>query len=105
MARRIARRASQTTPSSRSSSGNDLPSGPGRRRSNVARMSGILVAAVMSTMHYEGDVPAVGGDYQDVAIQVPAGTAKITLAHSDGSDCTILEWGVWGPDGYRGWGG
>lgn len=68
-------------------------------------MSGILVAAVLSTMHYEGDVPAAGGDYQDVAIQVPAGTAEITIAHSDGSDYTILDWGVWGPDGYRGWGG
>ena len=54
-------------------------------------MSGILVAAMLSTMHYEGDVPAAGGDYQDVAIQVPAGTAEITIAHSDGSDYTILD--------------
>jgi MYXO-CTERM domain-containing protein len=68
-------------------------------------MSGILVAAVLSTMHYEGDVAAAGGDYQDVAIAVPAGTVEISIAHSDGSDYTILDWGVWGPDGYRGWGG
>jgi len=68
-------------------------------------MSAIFVAAVLSTMHYEGDVPAAGGDYQDVAIAVPAGTAEITIAHTDGSDYTILDWGVWGPDGYRGWGG
>ncbi|HET9990661.1 MAG TPA: CehA/McbA family metallohydrolase, partial [Kofleriaceae bacterium] len=68
-------------------------------------MSGILVAAVLSVMHYEGDVPAAGGDYQDVAIDVPAGTVEIAIAHTDGSDYTILDWGVWGPDGYRGWGG
>src|SRR3954468_22525298 len=68
-------------------------------------MSGILVAAVLSTMHYEGDVAAAGGDYQDVAIAVPAGTVEISIAHSDGSDYTILDWGVWGPDGFRGWGG
>ena len=68
-------------------------------------MSGILVAAVLSTMHYEGDVPAAGGDYQDVAIDVPAGTVEIQIAHTDGSDYTILDWGAWGPDGFRGWGG
>jgi MYXO-CTERM domain-containing protein len=56
-------------------------------------------------MHYEGDVVAAGGDYQDVAVEVPAGTVEISIAHSDGSDYTILDWGVWGPDGYRGWGG
>ena len=56
-------------------------------------------------MHYEGDVPAAGGDYQDVAFTVPAGTVEIEIAHTDGSDYTILDWGVWGPDGFRGWGG
>ncbi len=68
-------------------------------------MSAILVAAVLSTMHYEGDVAAAGGDYQDVAIEVPAGTVEIEIAHTDGSDYTILDWGAWGPDGFRGWGG
>ncbi|MEO8842950.1 MAG: CehA/McbA family metallohydrolase [Kofleriaceae bacterium] len=68
-------------------------------------MSWIAVAAVLSTMHYEGDVPADGGDYQDVAITVPAGTVEIEIAHTDGSDYTILDWGAWGPDGFRGWGG
>src|SRR5450755_2665187 len=68
-------------------------------------MSWIAVALVLSTMHYEGDVPADGGDYQDVAITVPAGTVEIEIAHTDGSDYTILDWGAWGPDGFRGWGG
>ena len=63
------------------------------------------VAVVLSTMHYEGDVTAAGGDYADVAFEVPAGTAEIQISHTDGSTYVILDWGVWGPDGYRGWGG
>jgi hypothetical protein len=65
----------------------------------------MIFAAVISTMHYEGDVPAAGGDYQDVSIDVPAGTVEIEISHTDGSDYTILDWGAWGPDGFRGWGG
>ena len=68
-------------------------------------MLGVLVAVVLSTMHYEGDVGAAGGDYQSVDVVVPAGTVEISIAHTDGSDVTILDWGAWGPDGFRGWGG
>jgi hypothetical protein len=56
-------------------------------------------------MHYEGDVSASGGDYVDVAFVVPAGTQEIRIGHSDGSATDILDWGVWSPDGFRGWGG
>ena len=59
-----------------------------------------------STMtHVQGDVVAAGGDYVDVAFDVPAGTSEIRIAHSDGSITDILDWGVWSPDGFRGWGG
>ena len=68
-------------------------------------MSFIAVALVLSTMHLEGDVPVDGGDYVDVPFDVPAGPVEIEVAHTDGSADTILDWGVWGPDGYRGWGG
>src|SRR5262245_24601738 len=61
--------------------------------------------AVLTTMHFEGDVVAAGGDYVDVAFPVPANTKEIRVAHSDGSDADILDWGVWSPDGFRGWGG
>lgn len=61
--------------------------------------------AVLSMMHYEGDVAAGGGDYVDVPFVVPAGTREIRIAHSDGSTYDILDWGVWSPDGFRGWGG
>jgi len=61
---------------------------------------------VLSTMHYEGDVAAAGGDYLDVPFEVPAGTVEIQITHVDGSDFDILDWGVWQPDGqFRGWGG
>jgi hypothetical protein len=63
------------------------------------------LASVLSTMHYDGEVAAAGGDYADLAFVVPAGTREIRIAHSDGSDTDILDWGVWSPDGFRGWGG
>jgi len=69
-------------------------------------MSLIAVAAVLSTMHYEGDVTAAGGDYVDVPVAVPAGAVECDIAHTDGSDFVILDWGVWNADGsFRGWGG
>jgi MYXO-CTERM domain-containing protein len=68
-------------------------------------MSLVAVAVVLSSMHYEGDVTAAGGDYAEVEFVVPAGTVEIQISHSDGSDNVILDWGVWSPDGFRGWGG
>ena len=68
-------------------------------------MGFILVAAVLSSVHLEGDITADGGDYVDVPFTVPAGTVEIQITHSDGSDYVILDWGVWGPDGFRGWAG
>ena len=61
--------------------------------------------AVLSQMHYEADVPIAGGDYVDVPFVVPAGTVEIQVSHTDGSDVVILDWGVWSPEGFRGWGG
>ena len=63
------------------------------------------ILAVLTTMHYEGDVVAAGGDYVDVAITVPPGTVEIQIAHSDNSTNDILDFGVWSPEGFRGWGG
>src|ERR1041385_3122951 len=65
----------------------------------------VAIAVVLSSMHYEGAVTAAGGDYVDVAFDVPAGTKEIRITHTDGSNDVILDWGVWGPDGFRGWGG
>jgi MYXO-CTERM domain-containing protein len=65
----------------------------------------LALGAILSTMHFEGDVLPAGGDFAVVEFAVPAGTREIRIAHTDGSDAVILDWGVWGPDGFRGWGG
>lgn len=57
------------------------------------------------TIDLAGEVPEAGGDYYIVEFEVPAGTVEIEIAHSDESDRNILDWGVWGPNGFRGWGG
>ena len=63
------------------------------------------VVAVISTLHFEGDVTADGGDFVDVVFEVPAGTREIHVRHDDGSDAVVLDFGVWSPEGFRGWGG
>src|SRR5579862_2165164 len=68
-------------------------------------MIAIFVAAVLSTMHFEDAVTADGGDYVVVPFTVPDGTAEIDVAHAAGSDGEILDFGVWAPEGFRGWGG
>src|SRR3954469_7417837 len=65
----------------------------------------VALAMVLSSMHYEGDVTADGGDYADVPFVVPAGTVEIQVAHTDGSSDVILGCGVGSPEGFRGWGG
>ncbi|MEO7732993.1 MAG: CehA/McbA family metallohydrolase [Kofleriaceae bacterium] len=64
-----------------------------------------VLAPVLATLHFTGAVPVAGGDYADVTFDVPAGTQEIRIAHDDGSSFDILDWGVWSPDGFRGWGG
>jgi hypothetical protein len=63
------------------------------------------ILGVITSMNYSGDVPAAGGDYVDVEFVVPANTVEIKVTHADGSDNDILDWGVWSPEGFRGWGG
>lgn len=65
----------------------------------------VVFAAVLSTVHLEADVPVAGGDYVDVTFTVPPNTVEIQIAHDDGSSFDILDWGVWSPEGFRGWGG
>jgi MYXO-CTERM domain-containing protein len=65
----------------------------------------LAALAVLSQMHYEADVPIAGGDYVDVPFAVPAGTVEIQISHTDNSSNSILDWGVWSPEGFRGWGG
>src|ERR1700733_9245890 len=65
----------------------------------------IVFAAVLSTMHFEGDVTTANGDYVVVPFAVPAGTVEFDVAHAVTPADAILDFGVWSPDGFRGWGG
>jgi len=67
----------------------------------------LATLALLAPMHLSltGEVPVAGGDYLDVTFEVPEGTQEIRITHDDGSDADILDWGVWSPDGFRGWGG
>ena len=65
----------------------------------------LVVLAVLSTFHVEGDVAPGGGDYVDVPFTVPAGTVEIQVTKTYATGVNILDFGVWSPDGYRGWSG
>ncbi len=68
-------------------------------------MVSILVAVVLSTVNLTGEVTADGGDFKAVDFAVPPGSQECQIAHSDGDPDVILDWGIWSPDGFRGWGG
>jgi hypothetical protein len=68
-------------------------------------MGALLFAAILGTLHLEGDVPAAGGDYLVVPFDVPAGTVEFSVVRSVDTADTILEFGVWSAGGFRGWGG
>jgi hypothetical protein len=53
----------------------------------------------------DGEVPADGPDHFFIDFDVPAGTKEIEIRHDDKSAANILDWGLYDPDGYRGWGG
>lgn len=65
----------------------------------------VLAATLCSPSHLEGTVTADGGDYVDIPFEVPADTSEIRIVHTDASEVVILDWGVWSPSGFRGWGG
>lgn len=65
----------------------------------------ILAGAAPAAETISGEVEGGGGDYEVVAFEVPAGTAEIGIEHETLSDSSILDFGVWAPDGFRGWSG
>lgn len=65
----------------------------------------LAFAAVIATMHLDVQVPVEGGDYQLVPFEVPAGTAEIQIARSVQPSTSILDFGVWNQDGWRGYSG
>jgi hypothetical protein len=60
--------------------------------------------AADTVLTFEGEVP-VEGAYFEVPFEVPAGTVEIEVRHDDLSAANILDWGLLGPSGFRGYGG
>ncbi|HUH05520.1 MAG TPA: CehA/McbA family metallohydrolase [Kofleriaceae bacterium] len=68
-------------------------------------MSAVLFAAVISTLTIDGAVERAGGDYELVRFEVPAGVAELEIQHDTLTGGAVLDWGLWDPSGFRGWGG
>lgn len=68
-------------------------------------MGPVVAAAIIMSFPLDGSVTAAGGDYAVVDFEVPAGTVEIEIEHHSVSAQNILDWGLWDPDGFRGWGG
>lgn len=64
-----------------------------------------VVGATLQVLVLDGAVPLGGGDYELVSFEVPEGVAEIEIAHAAVTDGAVLDFGLWGPGGFRGWGG
>lgn len=53
----------------------------------------------------EGVVPVAGGDFFDVPFDVPEGIREIQVSHAPIDPVDVLDWGLFAPDGFRGYGG
>ena len=62
-------------------------------------------AAADGTIPLDGDVPDDAAQFFWIPFQVPPGTTEIEVLHDDLSADNILDWGLYDPAGYRGWGG
>jgi MYXO-CTERM domain-containing protein len=65
----------------------------------------LCAAALTTTLPYAGEVPDDGSDYFVIEFDVPAGTVEIEVAHASDASENILDWGLWDPEKFRGWGG
>ncbi|MFO0599886.1 MAG: CehA/McbA family metallohydrolase [Myxococcaceae bacterium] len=61
--------------------------------------------AVAAPVVLEGTLPEGGPDFVMVPFDVPAGTVELEIAHPSQQPSNILDYGVFDPSGFRGWGG
>jgi hypothetical protein len=57
------------------------------------------------TLTFDGNVPVGGPEHFYVPFDVPDGIAEIEVLHDDKSADNILDWGLYDPNGWRGYGG
>ncbi len=77
----------------------------GQARYSAPVLTGLVAILLAQPLVLEGEVPEGGGDFFHLAFTVPEGTRELEVRHSDLSSANILDWGLIGPDGFRGWGG
>lgn len=75
-------------------------------------MRGSLVAALLlfgraalAGELIEGEVPSGGPDHLLVPFEVPEGTVEIEVRHERLSERNVLDYGLFDPERFRGWGG
>lgn len=75
-------------------------------------MRPLLIAALLSASSparaqivLDGEVPDDDSAFVMLPFTVPPGTVEIEVAHDDMSEANILDWGLYDPSGFRGWGG
>jgi MYXO-CTERM domain-containing protein len=68
-------------------------------------LSTLLCAAAIAMLPITGEVPDDGSDYHVIPFDVPEGTVEIEVAHASDVAENILDWGLWDPETFRGWGG
>jgi hypothetical protein len=64
-----------------------------------------FLGAVLSTIQLAGSATPGGGDYLVLPFDVPPGTVEFEVRRSVPGGAVVLDFGVWGPSGPRGWGG
>ncbi len=53
----------------------------------------------------EGELPVMGPDFVMIPFEVPAATVELSVTHPNLQPENILDYGVFDPAGFRGWGG
>jgi MYXO-CTERM domain-containing protein len=61
--------------------------------------------AAEQTLIFDGDVPDDGASFFWVPFDVPSGIVEIEVRHDDLSTENIIDWGLFDPQGFRGYGG
>lgn len=65
----------------------------------------LVLSAIIGTIPLDGELPESDDDFAIVEFEVPDGVAEIEIAHASLASQNTLDWGLWGPSGFRGWGG